>query len=267
MEEADSHASWQALDVLSSPPDCSSLKVTAARECFEETQFLPLPLQPGAQLPTGTAPQSDFLSMVTGLVKQQVLKPTCLAALTPVARFITPRSEKTRFDTTFFVHVLDFDQTRAAVVHDRGETVAADWFLAADVLRDHRRFLLMPPQWFLLHQLQHLMKETKNQWGWPLPQKWPLPAVEPKLEHCPGERPVLVLPGDELHADYPGVQGAHHRIHLDGFRDRLLDPHVSYRLECAVPGVVTGGTLATMAIPAQPNSGQAAIQFNCLLGL
>ncbi len=143
------------------------------RECVEETAFLAVPELPRHRFtpaqPRTTALPSPLARLSTA-ARALHRTPLALAALTPVARFVTPRTEQRRFDTVFFAKI--FAATDPALQqplvadpteHVRGFSVggfffgvfvrhrprwaaqvSAAWVDAEDVLSG--KFRLMPPQ-------------------------------------------------------------------------------------------------------------------------
>lgn len=109
-----------------------ALSVAACREALEEAAILPLV---GAQLSheellawrkRATGGES-LLSLLTARGAR-----LDLAALHPMARWVTPLAESRRFDTRFFLYVAEAALTGA---HDDHETTASFWAAPAEVLR------------------------------------------------------------------------------------------------------------------------------------
>jgi 8-oxo-dGTP pyrophosphatase MutT (NUDIX family) len=108
-----------------------ALAVAACREALEEAAILPLV---GTQLSHDellalrkrAASGESLLSMLTARGAR-----LDLAALHPVARWVTPVAESRRFDTRFFLYVAEAALTGA---HDDHETTASFWATPADVL-------------------------------------------------------------------------------------------------------------------------------------
>ena len=108
------------------------LAVAACREALEEAAILPLA---GRQLShdellawrARAAAGESLLSLLTARGAR-----LDLAALHPMARWITPIAEARRFDTRFFLYVAEAALTGA---HDDHETTASFWAAPAEVLR------------------------------------------------------------------------------------------------------------------------------------
>jgi 8-oxo-dGTP pyrophosphatase MutT (NUDIX family) len=113
-----------------------------------------------------------------------------LAALQPVSRWITPASERQRFDTSFYLARAPHDQQAA---HDRGESVAGAWYAPEDAADAARagRIRLAPPTALTLESLAGL------------------PSVDAAIAQCAQRPPPTVLPilralGSEVVILYPG---------------------------------------------------------------
>lgn len=132
--------------------------------------------------------------------------------LRPWARWVTPEQEPKRYDTAFFVAVVD----EQGGSHDNHETVDSGWFDPAEVLgRGLEAFVLAPPTWWTLTELAALNDEAD------------LSTLLAGRDFSP-VRPVfvtrdkglaLLLPGDPEHPDpaRPGlptsvVSGADHWV-------------------------------------------------------
>jgi 8-oxo-dGTP pyrophosphatase MutT (NUDIX family) len=108
-----------------------ALAVAACREALEEAAILPLV---GSQLSheellawrKRAAGGESLLSLLTARGAR-----LDLAALHPMARWVTPVAESRRFDTRFFLYVAEAALTGA---HDDHETTASFWATPADVL-------------------------------------------------------------------------------------------------------------------------------------
>jgi hypothetical protein len=83
-----------------------------------------------------------------------------LDALHPWSRWITPKQEKKRFDTRFYLYCLDGATTSSPpeVTSDGGETTEAAWVSPAEALiatsRDDAPWVMFPPQLWTLHEFQ-----------------------------------------------------------------------------------------------------------------
>lgn len=118
------------------------LLVAAVRETFEEAGVLLAATAPNADLSQARAQLHEggsFLELASRL--DMKIDST---ALTPYARWITPKMESRRFDTRFYVAVIPEGQ-RAS--HDGTETTSAVWLRPANAIDDMLagRIKLAPP--------------------------------------------------------------------------------------------------------------------------
>jgi 8-oxo-dGTP pyrophosphatase MutT (NUDIX family) len=207
LDATDADPGWAA---ASTPPRTSStpiaadeataraLAVAACREALEEAAILPLV---GTQLSheellawrKRAAAGESLLSLLTADGGK-----LDLAALHPMARWVTPAAESRRFDTRFFLYVAEAALTGA---HDDHETTASFWAAPAEVLR---RFVtgslqLAPPT----HRtLEILATAADARAAVALADAACLDPVCPRLvthRDARGETLGLVLPGDPEH--------------------------------------------------------------------
>jgi hypothetical protein len=157
--------------------------------------------------------------------------------LLPYSNWITPVVEKRRYNTHFFLTVLDQEYTNQkehdlyfnSVMADGKETVLFDWFKPEEAIQQQKdkNILLMPPQWYTLVSLLPDYKELKAKAGVDafrtksneiikiLPQSG-------SAENAQGETiGFLAYPGDEVYvsAEYKAVKGARHRLYFVGFME------------------------------------------------
>jgi 8-oxo-dGTP pyrophosphatase MutT (NUDIX family) len=134
------------------------------------------------------------------------------AALTPYARWITPKVETQRFDTRFYIAVLPKGQTAS---HDGTETTSATWLRPARAIEDMiaGRIKLAPPT---VRTLQCLAQfdDASSLIADALSRKPPL--VRPRV--VTGEDGwFLALPGDPEHPESEAVlPGATRMVFDDG---------------------------------------------------
>ncbi|KAJ1950745.1 hypothetical protein FBU59_000531 [Linderina macrospora] len=123
----------------------SSHKVCAIRETFEETGIL-------LTSPTTTAPKNtDFASLCANRT---------LPDIRQIGRWVTPREQKKRFDTRFFLLSIKetdtqlLDQIKSAAVQE-SELVRLDWFTPAEILQANlaATLPLFPPQFYIVREL------------------------------------------------------------------------------------------------------------------
>jgi 8-oxo-dGTP pyrophosphatase MutT (NUDIX family) len=207
LDATDMDAGWTSAATLPRTPrtpiaddeaTLRALAVAACREALEEAAILPLV---GTQLSHDellswrkrAAGGESLLSLLTaGGAKLD------LAALHPMARWVTPVAESRRFDTRFFLYVAEAALTGA---HDDHETTASFWAAPAEVLQ---RFVagslqLAPPT----HRtLEILATAPDARAAVALADAACLDPVCPRLvthRDARGESLGLVLPGDPEH--------------------------------------------------------------------
>jgi 8-oxo-dGTP pyrophosphatase MutT (NUDIX family) len=186
------------------------LLVTAVRETFEEAGVLLASTASGVDLVAAREllhAGASFSALATDL--DMNIQST---ALTPYARWITPKMESRRFDTRFYVAVLPEDQTAS---HDGTETTSATWLRPAGAIDDMYagRIKLAPPT---VRTLQWLAQfdDAKSVIADALSRKPPL--VRPRLV-TGDDGWFLALPGDPEHPEREVVlPGATRMVFDDG---------------------------------------------------
>lgn len=132
-------------------PDDADLRVTAARELFEEAGVLlartPVTAEVAAALRTRLLAGEPLAALLAEA--ELALAPEALAYF---AHWITPSVEPKRFSARFFVAVLPAGQ---APSFDAQETVDELWTTPADALTRARDLALPPPQVRTLAELAH----------------------------------------------------------------------------------------------------------------
>lgn len=148
------------------------------------------------------------------LAEEAGLVLTQLAALLPIAHWVTPAGESRRYDTRFFLTTAPADQQAR---HDGGETTDAVWMSPSDALQRSREGLLRlsPPTWTVLSALaaHESLDEVLD---------WARCVVVHRVEPQPAEDEAgrfMVIPGDPLLPAPPGVDvPPHTRFVLDDVR-------------------------------------------------
>lgn len=144
----DRDAAWEALSTAPDPrglgfaADAETLRalaVAACRESLEEAAILPVA--------GGSLRADDLAAMRAAPMRPELVRRGLrldLAALHPLARWITPAAESRRYDARFFVVAAPAGQPGA---HDESETLASFWATPASVLRrfDAGEVQLAPP--------------------------------------------------------------------------------------------------------------------------
>lgn len=119
----------------------------AIRETWEEAGLL-LTDPPRVAAP-GEA--RDLGSFAAAIAKDASSRPSRFLRIEPFARWVTPPSEKRRFDTVFFLGLVP----ALEAVPDHGEVIEARWLHPATALNEHRanRLALAPPTLVTLHSI------------------------------------------------------------------------------------------------------------------
>ena len=178
------------------------LLIAAVRETFEEAGVLLATTVEASDLAEhrrrlleGTA----FLDIADGLdAKIDAM------AITPYARWVTPKMESRRFDTRFYIAIVPEGQTAS---HDGSETTSAVWLRPEGALKDmlEGKIKLAPPTVRTLRWLSEF-DDAESVIADALSRKPPL--VRPRLVTGDGGW-FLALPGDPSHPeDDPVLPGA-----------------------------------------------------------
>lgn len=171
--------------------------IGAIRETFEETGVLLARPESGLPL-SSTGPIEAVSARLTSgepfshALGRAGLLPD-LAALIPIAWWITPAQEPRRFDTRFFFALVPAVQRHRAMA-DGVEVEDGVWLSPLAALERYRdgALRLAPPTLVTLEELAELPLSRVAR------HPWPLAPVEPAITEVDG-RLVLALPGDPLH--------------------------------------------------------------------
>jgi 8-oxo-dGTP pyrophosphatase MutT (NUDIX family) len=178
------------------------LLVAAVRETFEEAGVLLASTTAGIDLAAtreqlhGGAPFSELARDIDMKIHSM--------ALTPYARWITPKMETRRFDTRFYIAVLPDDQIAS---HDGTETTSATWLRPASAIEDmHAGCIRLAPPTVRTLQWLAQFDDTKSVIADALSRKPPL--IRPRVV-TGDESWFLALPGDPEHPESePALPGA-----------------------------------------------------------
>jgi 8-oxo-dGTP pyrophosphatase MutT (NUDIX family) len=185
------------------------LLVAAVRETFEEAGVLLASTAPGADL-RGVREQLHRGASFSELANQIDMKIGSIA-LTPYARWITPKMESHRFDTRFYIAVLPEGQSAS---HDGTETTSAIWLRPAAAIDQmlSGRIKLAPPtvrtlQWLAsFGDAESVIADARS-------RKPPL--IRPRIVTCDTGW-FLALPGDPEHPESDPVLPGATRMVFDG---------------------------------------------------
>lgn len=180
--------------------------IAAVRETFEESGVLLVRGEAPADLAAlreALLAGADFAELIGG--HGLTLD---LAALQPLSRWITPESERTRFDTSFYV-------TRAPegqfARHDERENIACGWFAPAEAIASSRRgaIRLAPPTALTL---DGFAEATCADEALAIAARRPPPVILPILRR-EGDDIVILYPGDPDHpVSTPAFSGPTRRV-------------------------------------------------------
>jgi len=204
-EESDKSSDWKS---ILSQDSVDHIKITAVRELFEETNVL---------LTYPTIPDSAernewrlFTEKDPSMFLEMCRKMNCRPAIDKLYHFdhwITPKDEKWRYDTHFYLAINDIDESNIIISK---ETPAIDWFEPSEALGNFTSgsIQLPPPTWFLLTELskypklQDLIEYVKSK------------VVQTKIPYLSKTKPpYIALPGD---SENGGQTGSMNRIQVLG---------------------------------------------------
>ncbi len=197
------HAVWgEEIDAAAS----RARAIAAIRETFEEAGVL---LGRGEALRDLAPLRSALLAGApfAELLEQHALTLE-LGALQPLSRWITPASERTRFDTSFYVARAPHAQEAR---HDETENVACDWFAPADAIASSHRgaIRLAPPTALTIEAFAGARSADE---ALAIAARRPPPVILPILQRQ-GDDVVILYPGDPDHpVPVPAFPGPTRRV-------------------------------------------------------
>ncbi|XXQ33465.1 Nudix hydrolase domain-containing protein [Plasmodiophora brassicae] len=188
-----------AQDGITGVQGVDRFKVCAARELFEETGLLL-----GAD---GCQVGSDDVrrDVIDGRVPFQSLQPSwahLADQLRPWSNWITPVSERRRFNTMFFLANVDPDVAAKASLLDQsgdGELIDLSWWTPSEALQAYSSWevKMAPPQIYIMHELLH--KETIDEVYRHIGRGHPIKPILPRIERLSPEYTAVLLPGDQIY--------------------------------------------------------------------
>lgn len=167
--------------------------VAGVRECFEEAALLPV--EGGVSSDRVEALRRRARERGFGPALREAGLTLNLAALAPVARWITPKMQKIRFDARFYAMALPAGQVGS---HDEEENLEGRWIRPAEMLErfEHHRADLVPPTQWMLHMLSKFRTIADV---FAFAGRQPLRPICPEFS-SEGSELRLVLPGHPAHS-------------------------------------------------------------------
>lgn len=149
-----------------------------------------------------SAARAHLLAAVREVEEEALITLPKVSELQTWARWITPRSERMRFDAWFFVVRIPDDVTPG---HDAHEVTASAWVDPRAALRKYGdgEMIFAPPTWHTLWDLARY--ESMNSVLTAASQRTVRPVL-PRFEEVDGAMSIL-LPGDPLYPAEHSVQG------------------------------------------------------------
>jgi len=206
-----------------------TLRLAAVREVFEESNVLLCdPVLPDETLthwrPIVLKDCSKFVPMCI----ETSCKPSW-NSLFEWAHWITPKQEKYRYDTYFYLIPLDPERAVQAA-HDEIETTTHDWKTPREALEDFsaEKIVLAPPTWITIAEMfefptLHLLKQAAQSGR-------DMNPIEPTFQLETGTA------GTEIHLCLPGDKDSVRPLGADILRRLIIVPGKSYSY-VASPGL------------------------------
>lgn len=211
-------------------------KICAIREAFEESGLLlsdpPAHTIKELDVELWRHKVHDDATQFKVMCDQYNIKPA-VDTLVPFSNWITPLHEKKRYDTLFFITILNQFKTKQehdlhyrVVAADGKETVLFDWFKPEEAIQQQKekKILMIPPQWYSLTLLSHVsdFKEVVSKAGLNAFRTTSneiitiLPQAHSTEED--GFNMYLAYPGDESYESkkYKSAKGNRHRLYFKG---------------------------------------------------
>ncbi|KAI8916516.1 hypothetical protein DFJ77DRAFT_460138 [Powellomyces hirtus] len=247
VDPEDSSANWRKLlskedesrVARSNMKDILPYYIAAVRETFEESGIAlttPPPSLPIAELTQWRKKVHSTASAFIDFCAAARTRPN-VSQLVHWCNWITPTTVKSRFDTQFFLTILDTAQSSTGGAElgqvgkfDGIETVDLDWFTPQQALDafDAGRIALFLPQYCTLLELSTMKLSDLQSYVAGDRSRTPadLAPMLPERRTLDNGQTVLVLAGDELHAGTPGAKGQLHRVHVRMEKDQFKEIRV-----------------------------------------
>ena len=182
--------------------------VAAHRECFEEAGVWLGCGQPDPQL-------RDQLNQRSGSLPTDGSLVVDAQRFRQWSRWVTPDTEPKRYDTWFFVCVLNQEEGEAALsdgVHDGMETVELSWLSIEDAAEAHEtgEMFMAPPTYVTLKELSHFSTQEEI---WVAAEDRDCRQLQP-VHHRNDEGLQIFFPGHPQHPD-PSARSQYLGVRLE----------------------------------------------------
>eukprot|EP01096_Ripella_sp_DP13-Kostka_P004794 TRINITY_DN172_c0_g1_i1.p1 TRINITY_DN172_c0_g1~~TRINITY_DN172_c0_g1_i1.p1 ORF type:complete len:346 (-),score=95.18 TRINITY_DN172_c0_g1_i1:18-1055(-) len=224
LEKSDFDARWKthlstpAIDQLITDDKERALRIAAVREVFEESNVLLAdPIDEGGQVTQSselekwrTTVQKDSTQFYE-MCQQQRVRPSIDQCI-PWTHWITPKEEPYRYDTFFFLMLVNADKALESR-HDNMEVTLHEWLSPTEVIEKYGRkeIKLAPPTLIILSELATLFPSTVELRR---PHKRDMGPVMPSLKVLDGQV-AICFPGDEDNELFSLGKGIKRRLLLD----------------------------------------------------
>lgn len=231
MEHVDENLpQWKAMiPTLESIPHWQE-RITGIRELYEETGLLyttPTLTHPIHQSLVQSYRQrcSEDANQFLALFQAIQHHPTHPTFVTPHItsctfwdHWITPKSEKWRYDTHFYLILLGEKPTHT-LTHQESELQSLLWDTPQHILEEYnqKKKVLYPPTWVTLQKLTRFPTISSL-----LAYQPTVSPIFPVFQSI-GDQKHVILEGDEDHDHYPGEKGARRRLIVDA--EGIHDPY------------------------------------------
>ncbi|KAI8976825.1 hypothetical protein BDB01DRAFT_802693 [Pilobolus umbonatus] len=255
VDQYDHYSNWSQLSDTVASEEAKHIltnKICAIRETFEESGLLlshpPSHAIKDLDVNIWRHKVHDDASQFKLMCDKYKILPA-VDQLVPFSNWITPTFEKRRYDTMFFLTVLEYDTKEDQEIHlkpiaaDGKENVLFDWLTPQEALDkfDKKEVVMIPPQWYSLqimsgipHFRDLLSKAGVGQFRTcASPQHLhEIIAILPQIKSLSegteqaksGYTMLLAYPGDELYDDpkYKSEPGNKHRLYFKGKMQEFL---------------------------------------------
>ncbi|KAJ3145632.1 Nucleoside diphosphate-linked moiety X motif 19, mitochondrial [Geranomyces variabilis] len=216
VDAVDSSPEWQTEHEKAASVNLSYF-IAAIRETFEESGVLltqPAPQMSSANLQTWRKKVHSDPRLFIEFCKAADIRPD-VQGLIHWSNWITPPVEVSRFDTQFFLTVLN--ESHADTQCDGVETLELEWLTPQQAVDAFERgnISFFPPQYYTLLELSHLELSDLKDYVRGSRSRTPAQLVPmlPEPKKLADGKIALLLPGDEEYSPtLRGPKGRHHRL-------------------------------------------------------